>query len=134
MVENDENTVGETMESPGDTSQLSEKDAHTWGMACHLAGLAMFVPIGFGQIIGPLIVWLVKRAEHPFVDEQGKEALNFQISMTIYMLVAGIVTCVLFGIGAFILAIVDIVFLIIAGVKANNGESYRYPLTIRLIK
>lgn len=134
MVENDENAVDESMELPDETSQLSEKDARTWGMACHLAGLAMFVPIGFGQIIGPLVVWLVKRDEHPFVDEQGKEALNFQISMTIYMLVAGIITCWLAGLGIVVVVIVDIVFLIMAATKANNGESYRYPLTIRFIK
>ena len=111
------------------------KDARMWAMFCHLAGLAgLAIPV-IGFVVGPLVLWQIKKEEFPFVDEQGKEAVNFQISMLIY----GLASMFLFlcGIG-FILApavfIVDVVFLLIATVKANNGEHYRYPLTIRLIK
>ena len=120
--------------------QVSEevnKDARMWAMFCHLVGLAALlppIPI-FGGAIGALIIWQVKKDEFPFVDEQGKEALNFQISILIYAIVAGLLifACV----GAFLLPAVmifDIVFVIIAAIKANNGFHYRYPLCIRFIK
>ena len=111
-----------------------DKDARLWGMLCHLAGLAGFA-FPFGNVILPLIFWQLKKNEYAFVDAQGKEAVNFQISMTIY----GLVTIPLFFlcIGPFLLAavaIVDLVLLLIAAIKANNGESYRYPLAIRFVK
>jgi len=111
------------------------KDACTWAMLCHLAGLGGFIIPGIGCVIGPLIVWQIKKDLHQFVDQQGKEALNFQISMLIYGIIAGLLCFVC--IGMFLLpavAIVDIVFLIIAAIKATNGEAYRYPLSIRFIK
>lgn len=116
-----------------ETGQLS-KDARLWAMFCHLAGLAGFA-FPFGNIILPLIFWQIKKEEFPFVAEQGKEAVNFQISMTIYMLIC--IPMTFLCIGMFLMAaviIVDVVLLIIAAVKANNGQPYRYPLTIRLIK
>jgi uncharacterized Tic20 family protein len=115
------------------------KDARMWAMFCHLGGLAGCV-FPFGNIILPLIFWQIKKDEFPFVDQQGKEAVNFQISMSLYALVGALVcavTCIgtvliPFIVGA--VAIVDLVFLLIAAVKANNGEAYRYPLCIRFIK
>ncbi|MCX5638047.1 MAG: DUF4870 domain-containing protein [Planctomycetota bacterium] len=89
----------------------------------------------FTSFLGPLIIWLVKKDEHPFVDEQGKEALNFQITVLIACLAAGLLTFVCIG---FLLlpavAIVDIIFCVMACVAANKGEHYRYPLSIRFIK
>ena len=80
----------------------------TWGMICHLSAFAFFIP--FGHILGPLIVWLIKKEEFPFVNEQGKEALNFQISITIYSIFAGILVIVLVGIVLLlVLIILDIV-------------------------
>lgn len=110
------------------------QEARNWAMIAHLSSLVGFI-IPFGSILGPLIVWLVKKEEMPFVDEQGKEALNFQISLTIYGIISAILTLVLIGIIMIIgLVIFWLVFAIIAGIKAGQGESYRYPLTIRLIK
>lgn len=113
------------------------KDARKWAMFCHLAGLAGLIPMTpvFGSVIAPLIIWQIKKDEFEFVDEQGKEALNFQISILIYALVAGLLcfACI----GFFLLPAVyifDLIFLLIAAVKANNGERYRYPITIRFIK
>ena len=112
-----------------------EKQARNWGMLCHLSALAAFLGIPFGHLLGPLVVWLVKKNEYPFVDEQGKESLNFQISVTIYAMPLVILVFVLIGIPLLIaLLIGDVIFVIIAAVKASNGESYRYPLTIRFIK
>ncbi len=120
-------------ESPG--SKEVNKDARMWAMICHLAALAGLVVPVVGCIVGPLIVWQIKKEEFPFVDEQGKEAVNFQISMLIYGIVAGLLCFVCIGVVLLpAVAIFDIVFLLIAAVKANNGEHYRYPLTIRFIK
>jgi len=104
-------------------------------MLCHLTALVGFVGIPFGNLLAPLILWLAMKKEYPFVDEQGKESLNFQITMTLYAMVAALLMLVLVGfVLIFILAAVDVVLVIIAGVKANNGESYRYPFTLRFIK
>ena len=114
---------------------MNEKNARTWAMLCHLGGLGVYIIPSVGHIIAPLIFWLIKKDESPFVDDQGKESLNFQISITIYALVALLLTWVIIG---FILlpavGIFDLTMVIIAAVKANSGEKYRYPLCIRFIK
>ena len=111
-----------------------DKDQKNWAMFCHLAALAGYL-IPFGNVIGPLIVWMVKKDEMPFVDDQGKEAINFQISMTLYILLAGISIFCVIGIVLLPAAIIiQLVFTIVAAVKAGSGEPYRYPLTIRFIK
>ncbi len=122
-------------ESPG--RKEINKDARMWGMICHLAGLCFLIPIVpvIGGVIGPLIVWQIKKEEFGFVADQGKEAVNFQISILIYMIVSALL--IFACIGSFLLpavVIFDLVFLLIAAVKANDGERYRYPLTIRFIK
>lgn len=124
---------------PGQVS-ASEQQNRTWGMIAHLSALVGLI-IPFGNIIGPLVVWLIKKDEMPVVNEYGKEALNFQISMTIYMvglgIIAGILTAVVIGVFLFpliaVLGLVDLVFVIIASIQANKGIAYHYPFTIRLI-
>ena len=112
-----------------------EKESRLWGMLCHLASLLGWVGIPFGSILGPLVVWLVKRNDYPFVDEQGKESLNFQITVMIAGLISGILVLVVIGIFLLMgLVVYSAVLAIVAGIKANQGESFRYPLTIRLIK
>jgi len=109
-------------------------NVRSWCVACHLSALAGFVFPAFGHILGPLIVWLIKRGDSPEIDAHGKEALNFQITMLIYSLIAGVLCLVV--IGFFLLAvlhILNVVFVIIAGIKAGEGQLYRYPFTIRLI-
>jgi uncharacterized Tic20 family protein len=112
-----------------------EKKAQNWGMLCHLIALVGFIGIPFGHLLGPLVVWLLKKNDYSFVNEQGKESLNFQISMTIYVFFAIILLIIKVGIVLLVgLAIADLILVIIASVKTSNGEYYRYPLTIRLIK
>lgn len=114
--------------------QPLDRDQRTYGMLCHLIALAGYL-IPFGNIIGPLIVWLIKKEGSPFVDEQGKESLNFQISITIYAIVAGILTMVVIGIPLLIaVGIFALVEIIIASIAANDGRSHKYPLNIRFIK
>jgi uncharacterized protein len=113
---------------------MSEKDARTWAMLCHVGAFAGYI-IPFGHIIAPLVIWLIKKDESPFVDDQGKESLNFQISMSIYAIIAVLLTLVVIGAVLLIaLVIFDVVMVIIAAVRANSGERYRYPLCMRLIK
>lgn len=105
-----------------------------WGMFAHLSALSGLL-IPFGNFLGPLIVWQIKKGEMPFVDDQGKEALNFQITVFIALLVCFVLTFVLIGLLLMpIVGIAALVFTILGGIKANNGEAYRYPFTLRLIK
>lgn len=114
--------------------QVLSKDERTWGMACHLSAFAGFI-FPFGNIVVPLVIWLIKSEDMPFVREQGKESLNFQITAFIAFMVCALLMVV--GIGFLLvwpLAIYVGIAVIIAAVKANEGVSYRYPLAIRLIK
>lgn len=123
---------------PAVGSKEVNKNARMWAMFCHLAGLGWLLwwiaPL-VGGVIGALIIWQIKKDAHPYIDEQGKEAFNFQTSMLIYWAVAALLcfTCIGFVLLPVVM-ILDIVFAIIAAVKANNGYHYRYPLTIRFIK
>jgi uncharacterized protein len=115
-----------------ETSQAG--NVRTWCVACHLSALAGFVIPAFGHILGPLIVWLIRRGDSPEIDAHGKEALNFQISMLIYNLVAGVLCLLLIGFALLaVLHILNVVFVIIAALRTSEGQMYRYPLTLRLI-
>ncbi len=115
-------------------AKMNETQERTWGLIAHLSALAGFL-VPFGHIIGPLVIWLIKKDESPFVDDQGKESINFQISMTLYAIVAAVLILVIIGIFLLIgIGILDIVLVIVAAVKANAGEKFRYPLTIRFIR
>ena len=114
--------------------ETTGKDARTWAMLCHLTAFSGFVGVPFGNILCPLVCWLVKREEHPFVDDHGKESLNFQISMTIYGIVAAVLCFFCIGFVLVIaLFIAEIVLVINAAVQANDGQPYSYPYTIRFI-
>lgn len=115
-------------------AKMNETQERTWGLIAHLSALAGFL-VPFGHVIGPLVIWLIKKDESPFVDDQGKESINFQISMTLYAIVAAVLILVIIGIFLLIgIGILDIVLVIVAAVKANAGEKFRYPLTIRFIR
>jgi len=109
------------------------REERMWAMFCHLSGLAGFI-FPFGNIIAPLIIWSLKKEEYPLVNDQGKEALNFQISMTIYFIASAILIFLIIGIPLLIiLGLFSLIVVIIAAIKANEGEKYRYPLTIRFL-
>lgn len=117
-----------------DAPQVS-KDEQNWAMGCHLAALAGFL-VPFGNIIGPLVIWLMKRAEMPLVERHGKEALNFQITVSIAFLICVSLMFVLIGIPLmFVVGIGALILTIMAAVKVSNGElDYKYPFAIRLLK
>lgn len=111
------------------------KEVRLWATFAHLSGFAGFIVPLVGNILGPLIIWLIKKEDSQVIGEHAKEALNFQISITIYTLVSYVLVLVLIGVPIVIaLVIFDIVFVIKASIAANKGEYYKYPLTIRLIK
>jgi len=110
-----------------------------WALFAHLSallgGLVTSHFLGLGCLIGPLIIWLVKKDTMPFVDDQAKEALNFNITVAIAAMVCGVLMLVLIGFVLLpLLALAWVVFIVIAAIKANEGERYRYPFTLRLIK
>ncbi len=117
-----------------DAPQAS-KEAQNWAMICHLSALAGFL-IPFGNILGPLLVWLIKRGEMPLVDVHGKEALNFQITVTIAFAICIPLVFVLIGIPLmFVVGLAALIMTIMAAVKISNGNlDYKYPFALRLLK
>lgn len=110
------------------------KRGQTWGTVCHLSALAGFAGVPLGHILGPLVVWLTTRDKYAFADDQGKEALNFQLSILVYTLACIPLICLC--VGALLIAalhVFNLIFIIVAGIRASNGEAYRYPLTIRFL-
>jgi uncharacterized Tic20 family protein len=123
------------MENQKPNIQIDQKQERLWSTLCHLTALTAFIGIPLGNIFGPLVIWLLKKNEIPVVDAHGKEALNFQISMTIYGIVAGLLAFVIIGIPLLVaLAIADLILVIMASVKVNNGEAFQYPVTIHFLK
>ena len=105
-----------------------------WGMFAHLSAFSACVGIPFGNIVGPLIMFLIKKDEYPFGGDQAKEALNFNISCTLYLLISIALFVVIIGFILFlILGVFWLVATIIAAVRSNEGVSYRYPLCIRFV-
>jgi uncharacterized Tic20 family protein len=108
----------------------------------HLLGFCWFVFPFYGNVLGPLVLWLIKRGDSPYLDRVGKEVLNFQISFSIYISLAIAVGTVLLiflvGILFYFLAaaiwVAWVVLMILAAVKTSNGENYKYPFTIRLLQ
>ncbi len=106
----------------------------TWAMLCHVAAFAGFI-IPFGGLVGPLVLWLIKKDDMPFVNHQGREALNFQITVFVGFLIG--VMLFFLSVGSLfllILVVFNAISIVIATVKANDGVWYRYPLSFRFIK
>ena len=110
------------------------KEVRQWAMLCHFAAfLGLVFP--FGSLIGPLILWQIKKDMDPLIDDQGKEALNFQITVAIAWIACMVLGFVVIGFLLMgVLVIGALVLTIIAGIKANKGIAYRYPLTWRPVK
>ncbi|HHO76440.1 MAG TPA: DUF4870 domain-containing protein [Deltaproteobacteria bacterium] len=124
------------METNNDNSQ------RTWAMLCHLSALIVLLGIPFGNILGPFIVWLFMKNRYSLVDVLGRESMNFQIAMSLYITIAVILAFafmpVLIGFLLFpvagLLAVADIALTIVATVRASNNIPYRYPFIFRLIR
>jgi uncharacterized Tic20 family protein len=113
----------------------TRSDVRTWCVLAHASALLGFVIPWVFHILGPLIVWLAKRDDSPEIDAHGKESLNFQISMLIYNVIAGLLCLILIGfVLLLVLHILNVVLVVVASIQASEGKLYRYPFTIRLIK
>jgi uncharacterized Tic20 family protein len=127
--------------APAPPQNPNETQARMWNMLCHLSALAgLIIPV-FGNFLGPLLVWQIKKHEIPSVEAHGKAALNFQLTVFIASAVGSVLAFVLsfFCVGLLLvpvvvaIALAGIIFAIIAGIKANNGQDYRYPFSFNLI-
>jgi hypothetical protein len=135
-----------TLPAPTETVSTPSADERQWAMFAHLSAvLGGLLTSGWGGsigfFIGPLIIWLAKKETMPFVDDQAKEALYFAITVSLACVVLMMLTIMSFGIGAvltipllMVIGIAALVFFIIAGVQANQGTRYRYPISLRLVK
>jgi uncharacterized Tic20 family protein len=128
--------------TPASPPPDSEGRARTWNMLCHLSALSGFIGVPLGTVLGPLLVWQIKKNEFPSVDVHGKAALNFQLTVLIALLAGGMITAIgfFFCIGflfvpvLILIGLCGLIFPIIAGVKASNGEFYKYPYAIEFLK
>src|SRR5213593_4883571 len=127
--------MDQTPPPPPPVPSTTASDIRLWCVLCHASALLGLFFHFLGHLLGPLIVWLIKRADSPEIDAHGKESLNFQLSMLIYDAIAAILCIFLIGIPILIaLWVLNTVLVIIASVKASEGKFYQYPFTIRLIK
>lgn len=129
-----------TTAAPEALPAATSNDDRTWALIGHLSAFSAFIT-GIGCVIGPLIVWLVKRDTLPFAADQAKEALNFNITAIIVAAALWVVTIGTFFIGALLtvpigllLFVAWFVLTIVAAIKANEGVAYRYPFALRLVK
>ena len=109
-------------------------EARQWATICHIVALSGLLGNGIGFVIGPLVVWVLKKEDHPFIDEAGREAINFQLTMFLAAMVSAFL--IFLGVGFVLLIVVGVmmaVMPIIAALKTNQGERYRYPFSIRFI-
>lgn len=131
--------------TPPSSTGVPSAEERQWAMFAHLSALLGGIVTGWvggwGWFLGPLVIWLVKKETMPFVDDQAKEALNFNITIAIIFVILTILSVVTLGIGLaialplmFIIGIAALVFIIMGAVKANEGKAYRYPFALRLIK
>lgn len=118
-----------------DEGHLPTADERTMATFAHLGAVAALVVPFFGNFLLPLIIWITQKDKSAFVDDQGKEALNFQITMLFAHIISVILIFLIIGIFLLIaLAVLNLVLCIVAAVRANKGEYYRYPFNIRLVK
>jgi hypothetical protein len=118
---------------PGQVSTAG-RDERQWAMLCHLSAMLMYCTV-IGGFIAPLVIWLMKRDEMPFVADQGRETLNFQITTLLALIAGGLLAIVLIGfviIGAVLLF--HFIVTIIATVRVSEGVLYRYPVCWRVIR
>ncbi|KPM79679.1 MULTISPECIES: DUF4870 domain-containing protein [Pseudoalteromonas] len=113
---------------------VADKDQRTWAMFCHLSALAGLL-FPFGSVIGPLIVWLVKKEEMPLVAEHGRKSLNFQLTMMIAYIVCFMLMFVVVGVILLpLVALFSLIMVVVSAIKANDGKEVKYPMAIEFIK
>lgn len=132
-------TTGPTsfFKSPSTPYPTPNETDRSWAIGLHASGLAGLLPIPFLNLLAPFVLWLIKRPESKYLDEVGKEVVNFQITVAIYAIILAIISFITCGIGVILflpLVLGWLILMILAVIKTSNGEHFRYPATIRLIK
>ncbi|NIZ06933.1 DUF4870 domain-containing protein [Pseudoalteromonas sp. HF66] len=113
---------------------VADKEQRMWAMFCHLSALAGLL-FPFGSVIGPLIVWLVKKEEMPLVAEHGRKSLNFQLTMMIAYIVCFMLMFVVVGVILLpLVALFSLIMVVVSAIKANDGKEVKYPMAIEFIK
>jgi uncharacterized protein len=136
---------------------LQEREARNWAMLCHVSALLLFLGVPFGNVFGPLVVWMIKGKQSQLVDDQGREAVNFGITMTILYAMLLVFAVFLVGIpvvlailnkgvaaalaflasawmSVLVFPLVHFLLIVVGAICAANGEYHRYPFTIRFIR
>ncbi|MBW8034487.1 MAG: DUF4870 domain-containing protein [Planctomycetes bacterium] len=140
MPQSPQENTQETPQEPTQPTQPTQPiptntNENLWPILCHLAGLLGYTAIPFANVLGPLVIWLIKKDEIPALNAHGKAAINFQISMAIYFIACIPLCIIVIGVfGMIALGILNVIFIIIATVKAADGEVYDYPLSIKFLK
>lgn len=125
--------MSDEIQTETESAPAIERDERNIALVAHLGTLAGYL-VGFGHILVPLVIFLLKKDQSDFIRRNALESLNFQISMTIWFLISAVLTVVLIGIPMLIvLGIIDLVCIVLATLRASDGEVYRYPLTLRLV-
>ncbi len=127
------------METPPILPEPENPELRQWTVIMHLSALSGLVIPCFANVVAPLVIWLIKKPELPALEPAGKSVLNFQISWAIWLFASAIFG---FGLSCFIIPLIVplgffiawLVFTIIGSVKASNGETYVFPLTIAFLK
>jgi len=126
--------IGTLLDTDGSPIQEYSRKDQTWGTISHLSALVGFLGIPFGHIIGPLVVWLIKGQSSAFVEDQARESLNFQITISLLEVVAWVLTLIFVGWAILaILFLANLVLVVLGAVRASSGEAFRYPFNLRLI-
>lgn len=133
--------VNEYMTPPPPPTGAPTAEEKQWAMFAHFSALLGVLVGGWLSFLGPLIIWQIKKDTMPFVADQAKEALNFNITVSAIILMLWIVTFVTLFLASiltfplmFVIGVAALIFVIIAGIKANEGVAYRYPFAVRLVK
>lgn len=114
---------------------LPNREARQWAMLCHYSAFFWVLIPMVGNVLGPLVIWQWKKEDSPFIDQQGRESLNFQINYSLAMMLCHVLSWVLIGFPLMMLVtLVGLVLVVIGGIRANEGRAYRYPFCWRFLK
>jgi len=118
------------------TFEAPDQDQRRWGMICHASGLLVFVTGGIGGVLGPLLVWIFRRRSGAFVDDQGRQAINFQITVLLLVIAGAVLVVLSQGFGLIVLGFVfawDLIMIVVAASRAWEGQHFRYSWSLALL-
>lgn len=123
------------MDTPATPTPIAPtEEERTWAMLCHLSALTGFFSV-IGWFLGPFLLWQIKKAQFPGIAAHGRAAINFQLSVLLYAVGATLLILIAIGVPLlFALGLFNVICIVLAAIKANQGEPWTYPLTLRFLK